>query len=468
MNDVLPAQDLDAEAAVLSACILSVEALAEVTPCLSGADFFSQANRHVYEAIVALDGDNSPVDIVTLGHKLKGIDRLMQVGGATYLAQLINATPAVANVRAHARRVADIAQVRRLQKVCQRIAAEGYAPIDDVGQWLSAAEGAVFRSVHEGKTADDSLALMADVAKSEFDELRARAEAPPGLPGSSTGLKDLDKILQGLKAGNLYVLAGRPGMGKSALAGRMSSAVAAEGKAVVIISAEMPKAQVAQRTLAQESGISVTRIASGNIFEGEWSRLTSALERVGDAPVAIEDRPGPTMLQIRATVRRAMSRLRQKHGPQLELGLIVVDYLGILGGERQRGDSREREVAELSKGHMHMAKEFNTPVLLLSQLNRGVENRDNKRPRMADLRDSGAIEQDAYAVLFIYREDRYRGPHESKNNKAEIIVAKHRNGSEGTAFVSFHAESTCFLDQPEPEGTGSDHFDDIADENFAA
>lgn len=474
MSGLVPVHDLDAEAAVLSACILSPDAFVEISPNLKGIDFFSQANRHIYEAIVALDAENTPADAVTVAQKLKSKDRLRQVGGPSYLAQILNATPAVANVAAHARRVAELGQVRRLQKVCQRVAAEGYSAIENIGDWLSAAEGDVFHTVHEGNGTDDTLALMADVARAEYDVLCEGAKArkdsseKPRLPGLSTGLRDLDHILQGLKSGNLYVLAGRPGMGKSALASKIASAVAVQGKAVVIISAEMPKEQLGQRRLAQEAGIPIQRIVSQTIFDDEWSRLASALERIHGAPVTIEDRPGPTLLQIRAAVRRSLSRLREKHGQQLELGLVVVDYLGILGGERQRGDSREREVAELSKGHMHMAKEFKAPVLLLSQLNRGVENRENKRPRLADLRDSGSVEQDAYCVMFVYREDRYRAPHEAKDSKAEIIVAKHRNGGEGTANVLFHGESTLFYDEPEPEGISGDDYDDVADEDYAA
>jgi len=233
VSELVPVQDLDAEAAVLSACILSPDAFAEIAPNLNGADFFSQANRHVYEAIVALDADNTPADAVTVAQKLQSRDRLRQVGGTSYLAQIVNATPAVAHVAAHARRVAELGQVRRLQNVCRRVVAEGYSAIENIGDWLSAAERDVFRSVHEGHGAGDTLSLMCDVAKSEYDELSERAKAPPALPGSSTGLRELDNILEGLKRGNLYVLAGRPGMGKSALATRISSAVAAEGKAGV-------------------------------------------------------------------------------------------------------------------------------------------------------------------------------------------------------------------------------------------
>ncbi len=435
--DRVPPHDLDAECAVLSAVMLDKVAMDKLGD-LQPEHFYSEANRRIFEAARALHSVGQPVDIVQVGTWLKTKDRIGQVGGMAYLTEVLNAAPAVAHVDRYGKTVTEKFRVRAIIAAAQRIEAQGYLDHGDAKEFCDNAEAAmhaIAREVTGGRR--DTFAHVSVPVRAAFEEV-AKATKSSGVTGTSTGLRDLDMLLTGLHGGEVYVLAGRPGMGKSALGFGIGGVIAMAGLGVVGFSEEMPARQVALRLTCSEASVGISKARAAQLNAGEWDRLTASAKRVSGLPYWIDDKPGITVPEIRSGVRRA-ERECAKLGTKL--GVVIVDYLQLT---RFKGaGSREQEIAEISRAMKELAKDFDVPVLALSQLNRGVESRADNRPMMSDLRESGAIEQDADAIVFVYR-DKVYDKDSAAGDTAELIVAKQRNGPTGTVSVFFEEHTTTF------------------------
>lgn len=455
MTEALPPpHDVLAEASVVSALLLDPERIAAVETILRPGDFYDVRHRRIAEAIWDLDEHGSSVDLTSVASRLHGTGKLGEAGGSPYLAQVFDSTPAVAHVEEHARVVAAAARLRRVQNVCRTVAAEGYAALGDAAAWLQSVEARVLAATDSSTMTAETIALLGDATAVEFEELRERCNGKRAIAGRPTRIAGIDRFLHGLVDGVPYVVAGRPGHGKTALGWQIAQGVATSGDLVVFLSQEMPRAQLVQRAIAQLASIEPERIRKGSLDATEWSRVSTAVGFLEKLPIAIDDRAGHTVHSARSAVRRCVQKLRTK-GFDSKLGLVVIDYLQIMGGERQRGDSRATEVSDNMHGMTRLAKEFGCPVLILSQLNREIDKRPEKRPKLSDLGESGAIEADAYGVIFVYREDCYRDE-EQHDGLAEVIIAKHRNGRTGTVQLRYMS-STLF--------TGvADEFDEAAQE----
>ncbi len=480
----VPPADLDAEAAVLSAVLLSNDAFDAVQNILVPEHFYSDANRRIYEAMVDLSSAGRPVDIVSVAGWLRDRERLQQVGGTPYMAQLADATPAVAHVEAHASTIREKWRLRQLIATCQRFAAEGYGDCGDVQHFIDDAEQAVFdiARVPEGT----SMRPVKDAIHGAFEIISAAAKQGGGISGISTGFTLLDRKISGLHSGDLYIVAGRPGMGKTAFVlnlavnvARPREAAAADesdpygeapvdepGFGVAFFSLEMPREQLASRLLACEARVDVSRIRSGDIRRDDWNKLTEAAANLGRLPLYLDDTPAISLLDLRAKIRRLQADIQRGGGdaaPAKRLGLIVIDYLQLMQGRRDAG-SREQEISELSRGLKQLAKEMGVAVMALSQLNRSVETRTtkDKRPQLSDLRESGAIEQDADTIMFIYRDEYYFQDSPDKGI-AEVIISKQRNGPTGKVLTRFTSEFTRFdnLAPQEYDFDEADPFEDL-------
>ena len=475
----VPPHDLDAEGAVLSAVLLSPTSFDEVQEFLSADHFYSDANRRVFEAIFELHERGTPIDGVTVASYLKSRERLQQIGGTAYLAQLTNATPSVANVVAHARTVREKWRLRQVIGHCQRVAAEGYGDCGEVQEFIDGAEQVLFDI---GRIPESSTVRpITDAIRTAFDLITEAQRRGGDVTGVPTGFIDLDRKTSGMHPGELYVIAGRPGMGKTAFVlnlavnaarshqveveGGVEASVEEPGWGVGFFSLEMPTEQLAARLLASESRVDVSKIRNGNLTEQDWNQLTEGASLLSRLPIWLDDTPALTLLDLRAKVRRLKAELEREGGRRAKgLGLIVIDYLQLMQGRKDAG-SREQEISELSRGLKGLSKEMGVPVIALSQLNRAVETRStkDKRPQLSDLRESGAIEQDADAILFIYREHYYQKDDDQAKGKAEVIIAKQRNGPTGTVEVRFSDEFARFENLARQEDD-IDQLDDYVDD----
>jgi len=474
----VPPNDLDVEGAVLGAILLEPDVSDRVSQLLLAEHFYSDANRRIYEAVLELRKIGRPADMVSVASWLKDKSRLAQVGGVAYLAQLADATPAVANAEGHARVIREKWRLRQLIATCQRFAAEGYADCGDVQSFIDRAEQEVFEigRVDEGS----SIVPIKDAITSAFQILIEASRRGGAVTGIETGFSELDKKTAGLHPGDLYIVAGRPGMGKTAfvmnlavnVARARDVAVATDeavpeapveqpGYGVAFFSLEMPREQLAARLLASEARIDVSRLRSGDIRRDDWNKLTEAAAQLGRLPIWLDDTPALSLLDLRAKIRRLQAGLARDGQGASRLGLVAIDYLQLMQGRRDAG-SREQEISELSRGLKQLAKEMKVPVIALSQLNRSVETRGakDKRPQLSDLRESGAIEQDADTIMFIYR-DEYYFPDTPDKGVAEIIIAKQRNGPTGKIMTKFTAEYTRF-DNVARDEYNFDEYDEFA------
>ncbi|HTN85558.1 MAG TPA: replicative DNA helicase [Sorangium sp.] len=462
----VPPHDLDAEAAVLSAIMLHRDALDRVLEILKAEHFYSEANSRIYEGAQELATAGTPIDIVSVASWLRDRERLAQVGGAAYLAQLADATPAVAHVAAHARVVYEKWRVRQLIATCQRVAAEGYGDVGVVQEFIDGAEQAVYQLARTPQ--GTSTQPIAQVLKAAFEQITAAAERGDRITGISTGYEKLDAKTAGLHDGDLSIIAARPGMGKTSFVLNLAVNVASPrtvsspgpdqaghgierhepGFGAAIFSLEMPREQLATRMVCCEGRVDLGRLRQGFLQPDDWRRLTEAASFLSTLPIWVDDTPAITLLELRAKVRRIQAEYDRPpsdgHSGR-RVGLVVIDYLQLMKG-RDGVSSREQEISEISRGLKQLAKELKVAVIALSQLNRAVETRTtkDKRPQLSDLRESGAIEQDADNIMFIYR-DEYYNP-ETTNHKgiAEIIVAKQRNGPTGKVLTRFTASCTRF------------------------
>ncbi|MBI4704046.1 MAG: replicative DNA helicase [Deltaproteobacteria bacterium] len=460
----VPPHDLDAEAAVLAAVLLDREALDRVLETLQPEHFYSDANRIIYQGCQVLAQEGTPIDAVSVNSWLRDRQLIAQVGGPTYLAQLVDATPAVAHVAAHARSVREKWRLRRLIATCQRFAAEGYGDVGPVQEFIDGAEQAVYDLARTPETS--TVLPLKDVLTSAFKQISEASERGDQITGLPTGFIDLDRKTAGLHKGDLLIVAARPGMGKTSFVLNMAVNVASPralvapdaqgpaygepealrpGHGVLICSLEMPKEQVATRLVCAEARVDLGKLRSGFVSQEDWAALTNSASTLSTLPIWIDDSPMLGLLELRAKVRRLQADLgRGAVGEAPGLGVVMVDYLQLMQG-RHDAPSREQEISEISRGLKRMAKELAVPVVALSQLNRGVETRGgkDKRPLLADLRESGAIEQDADTIVFIYRDEYYNRDSPEKGI-AELIISKQRNGPTGRIRTRFTASCTRF------------------------
>ncbi len=441
----LPPQNLEAEEFVLGGILLDNDACNRAVEVgLRPDDFYREAHRKIFAAMLELAERGTPVDAVTLGESLRTQGQLQSVGGASFIAELTDRVPSAANVAHHARIVKEKAILRGLISTTTDIATQAYDGRQDVEQFLDEAERRIF-SIAEQKFRPSFYKIRDLLVESlkDVERLYERKEMITGVP---TGFHDLDKLTAGLQRSDLIIVAGRPGMGKTALALNIATHAALQtGLTVAIFSLEMAKEQLVLRMLCSEALINYSNVRSGHLREQEFTKLTKAAGRLWEAQIFIDDTASLSVLELRAKARRLM---RETAG---NLGLIVVDYLQLMRGSG-RTDSREQEISEISRSLKALAKELRVPVMALSQLNRQVEGRADRRPLMADLRESGALEQDADVITFVYRESVYNRElaNRDEENEAELIVAKQRNGPTDTVRVVFRKEFMRFEDHALP------------------
>lgn len=463
----VPPHDLDAEGAVIAAILLVPSQFDLVIGILNHLTFYSDSNKLIFKAIEELVSRNEPVDEMTVASELRRLGSLERAGGTAYLAQIIGATPAVANVATHAEIVRDKWQARQLILSSQRFIAEAYVGAEPSIEIIERAESSLDELLSLGVGSE--LVPVGKIALDEFrlrEELRRSGDTGRGT-GSPTGYPKLDVMSGGLHDTDLVIVAGRPGMGKTSFATNIIAnvtrpAIGGPPEAAAFFSLEMPKEQVAIRFACAEESVSVSGARRNALRDDAWGRFQRGVERLQDYPIWIDDAPTITVLEIRARVKKLQRDIAAGRAgvPCSRLKLVVVDYLQLMQGIRQKGDTRESEVASLSRGLKALAKDLDLTVMAVSQLNRNPERggKKDKRPELSDLRESGAIEQDADAVWFVYRKAYY--DRESATDDAELIVAKDRNGPTGTVPLRFVDESVRFYERAE------DTYDDLT-ENFA-
>ncbi len=467
----VPSSDLDAEAAVLSACLLDQAAYDKVQVLLQPRHFYADANRRVYMAIQELSEKGSPIDVVSVAGVLRDHEKLQAVGGSPYLAQLSDATPAVANVLTHAQTIVDKWNVRTITHTCQTIANEGYGSVGDVGDWKQSVDQRVYAVTRQHEL-DDQFSALGVAAADEVREIQERRKNK-GLviSGITTGLPTLDARIGGLKRGNKYEIGARPGMGKTGLLLNMMIAAARQGHGVVCLSLEMPRDQLALRALSQESNIDGHKLGMGRINDEQWRDLVGACVKLEKLPIIICDTGMQTISTLRSSVRDGKRRLKEKFGEHIELGVIGIDYMQLMRVAPDVLINGDAELTAISQATTQLAKDEKCVVLECAQLNREIEKEKDKRPMGNHFRGSGSIEQDAFGIFMIYREDKYRKEGETKDNRAEILVRKIRNGGqEGVVHCKFKPQTVTFYEasqDPDHEQL-RDMFDDFIPGTYAS
>ena len=433
-TDRVPPHNLQAEESLLGAMLLSRDAIvAAVEVQLAPEDFYKPSHGHIYEAITSLYSQGEPADPVTVAEELSRAGLLEAMGGPAVLISLQAETPAISNAGRYAHIVQEHALLRRLIGVAGEIAEIGYSRPDDVVTAVDRAESLVF-DVAQHRVAD-TMAPLRDLLEAHLDHIEALYERNEAITGVPTGFVDLDHQLSGLQPANLVIVGGRPGTGKTAFALGVGAHAAVESRLpVLVFSMEMSHRELTQRLLCSEARVDSARMRNGRLLESDWPKISHAVGRLAEAPLFIDDNPHLTVMEIRAKARR----LKSRHG----LGLVVVDYLQLMTG-RSSAENRQVEVSEISRGLKILARELEVPVVALSQLSRSLETRADKRPVLADLRESGSLEQDADVVIFIYRDEVYNRDSPDRGT-AEIIVAKHRNGPTGVTNLAFIDRYTRF------------------------
>lgn len=443
IEERVPPQNIEAEQAVLGAMLIDKEAIAKASEILASSDFYREAHRVIFNAMLELYNKNEAVDMVTVTEILKRDNKLEDIGGLAYITSLANVVLTAANVKYHADIVAEKSVLRQLVRVSTEIAAMGYEANEDVGTLLDTAESRILEISNRKKKAD--FTPINDVLMESVQNIEKLINNKGGLTGLPSGFADLDKLTSGLHPSDFIILAARPSMGKTALALNIVQNVAlrahkkigGEPRSVAFFSLEMSKEQLVNRMLCAEAGIDSQRLRVGEMGDKDWDALWGACDLMSKAKIYIDDTAGITVMDMRSRARR----LKAEHG----LDLIVVDYLQLMQGSGKRNNSgdRQQEVSEISRSLKALARELDVPVLALSQLSRSVEARQVKRPMLSDLRESGSLEQDADIVAFLYREDYYNP--ETENKHTELIIAKHRNGPVDTVNLFFHKQFTKFV-----------------------
>lgn len=430
----LPPQNIEAEQAVLGALLIDSNAIARVAETLKPDSFYKQAHRFIYSAIVKLFNNNEPIDIVTVSDHLHNIDKLELVGGRAYINDLALSVITSANLEYYSKIVTEKAVLRELIKAGSEIASLGYED-EGVETAVDSAEQLIF-SISQRKTANN-LTHVGEIVLDSYNQIEKRYNNRDELIGVPSGFYDLDSLTAGFQPSDLIIVAARPSMGKTAFCLNIAQEVGIRRKKPVsIFSLEMSKEQLVQRMLCSEAEIDSNRLRTGHMHAEDWSKLAKAMSEMGDCPIFIDDTPGATVTEIRAKCRRLCME-------QKELGLVIIDYLQLMEGGSKKLD-RVQEISQISRGLKNLARELKTPIIALSQLSRAVESRQNKKPMLSDLRESGSIEQDADIVMFIYRDEYYNPENLDNKGKAEILVAKQRNGPVGNVDLLFQGSVTKF------------------------
>ena len=431
----VPPHNLQAEESLLGAMLLTKDAVAEAVEVVSAENFYAPANQYVYEAIVRLYNSGQPIDVVTVANELDRNEEIAEmVGGSATLLRLQAGTPVATNAGRYALIVYEHAVLRKLISTAQSIADLGYSQPDDVVEAVDTAEQMMF-DVAQGRVSDTT-ARLHDLLEASLDRLEELYEQGDAITGTPTGFIDLDKLTAGLQPSSLVVVGARPAMGKTSFALNIAAHAALEARRpVLFFSLEMSQLELSQRLLCSDARVNATNIRNGRLDETDWKKIGDAVGRMADAPIWVDDNPNVSIMEIRSKARR----LKSSEG---DLGLVVIDYLQLMTG-RSGAESRQVEVSELSRGLKILARELECPVVALSQLSRGLEQRQDKRPMLADLRESGAIEQDADVVMFLYRDDVYN-PDSADMGQAEVIIAKHRAGPIGTIRLAWLPHYTRF------------------------
>ena len=435
MPDRLPPQDIAAEQSALGAMLLSKDAVADVIETLRETDFYRPIHQTIYAAIIDLYGRGEPADAITVASALSKTGELARIGGAPYLHTLVAGVPTAANASYYARIVSERAVLRRLVEAGTRITQMGYTADGEIDDLVDRAQAEVY-DVTERRMSEDyrPLSALMNDALAEIEAIGNRGGQMVGVP---TGFADLDRLTNGLHPGQLCILAARPAIGKSTLGLDLArSASIKHGLTSAIFSLEMSRNEIVMRLLSAEAQIALHSMRSGTMGDAEWTRLARHMSAVSEAPLFIDDSPNLTMMEIRAKARR----LRQRH----DLRLVIVDYLQLMTSGR-KVESRQQEVSEFSRQMKLLAKELEVPVVAISQLNRGPEQRTDKKPMLSDLRESGSLEQDADLVILISREDAYERE-SPRAGEADFIVAKHRNGPTANITVAFQGHYSRFVD----------------------
>ena len=474
MSKPLP-HNKEAEAAVLGAILLRNESLNEVVSVISAEDFYVPAHQAVFKSMSKLAEKGQPIDIVTLEAQMRAADELNLIGGLEGLGKLADRYASSHNIVHHADLIRDAATVRKLVVTCSEIAEEGRNEVEDVGQYIDESERKLLEINQAGRKGNYKSAK--DLIHGVFEAITERAKLKNPITGVPTSFKKLDSMTGGMQPGDLVILAARPSMGKTALSLNFAQhacilqerdmnkpeAERPPKYPVLYFSLEMGASQLIERILCSEARVDAGKLRAGRLVEQEFAALVRAADRVYKAPLFIDDSAAPTILEIRARARRFRQDKTlfppQEQTGRRPLGMIIVDYLQLARGGKGRYDIREQEISEISRGLKGIAKELEVPVIALSQLNRGVDSRADHRPMLSDLRESGAIEQDADVIMFIYREARYVTDEQKRKEierDAEVIIGKQRNGPCGTVHLSFIGEHTRF-ENPAFEGAGPPH-----------
>ncbi len=430
-----PPQDMAAEQSVLGAMMISKDAIADVAEVLRGADFYRPSHETIHDAIIDLYGRGEPADMVTVANELQRKGELQRIGGAPYLHTITSAVPIAANASYYAGIVREKAILRRLVDAGTRIVQFGYAGEGDVDDLVDQAQSEVYQ-VTDKRNSED-YAPLSEIMDGVLDEIEAIGNREAGLYGVPTGFADLDDLTNGLHAGQMIIVAARPAVGKSTIALDLCRAASIHNNlASVFFSLEMTKSEITMRLLSAEAKVPLNHIRNGQLSEDDWTKLARKMGEVSSAPVFIDDSPNMTMMEIRAKARR----LKQRH----DLRLVVIDYMQLMTSGK-KVESRQLEVSEFSRQIKLLAKELEVPIIALSQLNRGPEQRSDKRPMLSDLRESGSLEQDADMVILLHREDLYERE-STRPGEADLIVAKHRNGPTRDITVAFQGHYSRFVD----------------------
>lgn len=430
----VPPHSLEAEQSVLGAMILNKEAINTAIEIIRPDDFYKEANKEIFESILVLFNKNEPVDLITLSEELKRRGTLENIGGVTYLANISSSIATTANVKYYCKIVEEKSILRRLINSCDDVIAKSYENSDEVNAIIEKAEKSIF-DITQGRHRE-GFSPISEVLLDSFSQIEERAANQGTLTGLTTGFIDLDNKLSGLQKSDLVLLAARPSMGKTAISVNIvTNAALKAGASVAVFSLEMSKEQLVQRMISATAHVDLQKIISGRLEEEEWLQVINSMGPLSQANVFIDDTPGISLMEMKAKCRR----LKIEKG----LDLVMIDYLQLMQLEGKQ-ESRQQEISAISRGLKALAKEMDCPVIALSQLSRAPELRTDHRPILSDLRESGAIEQDADVVLFLYRDDYYNEDSEKKN-MGEVIIAKHRNGPTGSIELVFKKEFTKFV-----------------------
>jgi replicative DNA helicase len=437
MNNMMgriPPQSIEAEQSVLGAMLLDKEAIASATEILTPEDFYKEVNGAIFDAIVKIYQRGEPVDLITLPEQLKNTNILEQVGGVSFISDLANSVPSSSSVRHYAKIVESKSLMRKLIKASSSILDKSYEGVEEVSELIEMAEKKIF-DISQGRSTEGFVPIS-QVLLEAFDNIEKRFQNKNQITGTSTGFSDLDSKTSGFQKSDLILVAARPSMGKTAFALNIAQNSAIKSKVpVAIFSLEMSREQLINRMLCSEAHIDSQKLRTGDLQESDWDKLAKAMAVLSEAPIFIDDTPGISVMEMRAKCRRLML----EHG----LGMIMVDYLQLMSGNG-KNESRQQEISEISRSLKGLAREMNCPLIALSQLSRAPEARSDHRPILSDLRESGAIEQDADVVMFLYR-DEYYNPETEEKNIGELSIAKQRNGPTGLIKLVWLGQYTKFV-----------------------